>query len=454
MHLPDRLTLKQRVLTAGMWSLGGHGLSQAIRFGSNLLMTRLLVPDMFGIIAIAMLVIVGLAMLSDLGIKQSVIQSSRGGDPAFLNTAWVIQIYRGAGLCTVALAVALILLLMNRAGMVPERSVYADPILPYVISVLSVVTLIGGFQSTKFFEATRNILLGPVTRIELAAQVVGLVCTVLWAVIDRSIWCLIFGQICALIAGTVMSHTWLPGSRNRWQWDPAAAHEIIHFGKWIVASSILGFLVNNGDRLLLGALLSPTTLGVYVIAFSIFSSIDQVVTKIVGDLAYPALSEISRQGPDRLKPSYYRFFVMISAFSYSCAGILIVSGQSIIDLLYDTRYQQAGWILQILAVAIVTMPFRLTAVSLLALGLSRSFFMISVLRLLILFLITPIAFHFFGLSGALGSIVASYLSTVPISIAYSVKYRFFDLRKELLMLVTLGAGMILGEGIRIAASHL
>ena len=60
-----------------------------LRFGSNLLLTRLLVPKMFGVMAVAMLVIIGLAMFSDLGLKPSVVHSRRGNEPVFLNTAWV-----------------------------------------------------------------------------------------------------------------------------------------------------------------------------------------------------------------------------------------------------------------------------------------------------------------------------------------------------------------------------
>src|SRR6266571_1268363 len=151
MHMPtlNRISLKRKILNAGVWSLAGYGLSQAIRFGSNLLMTRLLVPEMFGVMAIATTVMVGLAMFSDVGLKQSVIQSKRGNDPDFLNTAWVIQILRGFVLWVFAICVSLLIFLADRIGMVPKDTVYADPILPYVIAILSITAVIGGFQSTK-----------------------------------------------------------------------------------------------------------------------------------------------------------------------------------------------------------------------------------------------------------------------------------------------------------------
>jgi O-antigen/teichoic acid export membrane protein len=318
MPSPDQLFLRQRVLNAGTWRLTGYALSQIIRLGSNLLMTRLLVPEMFGIIAIASLFITGLAMFSDLGVKQSVIQSKRGADSTFLNTAWVIQILRGVALCCAGVCIALLLSFANFFGLIQKHSVYANPSLPYVIAILSVTTVIAGVQSTKLFEANRNLSLAYVTKIELVSQIIGLLCMLGWTFIDRSIWALVAGTVGSWIASSVLSHTWLPGNSNRWQWDKSAAHEIIHFGKWIVVSSILGFLVSSGDRLILGGLVSPELLGVYVIAYTIFSSVAQIVSGMIGDIAYPALSEVIRERPASLKLIYYRLFTVIASFLYFC----------------------------------------------------------------------------------------------------------------------------------------
>src|SRR5262245_7114403 len=129
--------LKRRVVAASAWSLTRHGISLVIRFGSNLVMTRLLVPEMFGVMAIATIVMVGLAMFSDLGLKQSIVQSQRGSDTAFLNTAWILQIARGFVLWIIALGISMMIYYGSRAGMVPRDSVYADLSLPWVIVALS-----------------------------------------------------------------------------------------------------------------------------------------------------------------------------------------------------------------------------------------------------------------------------------------------------------------------------
>ena len=144
---PGQTPLRRRVLNAGGWTFAGYGLSVAIRFGSSLLLTRLLVPEMFGVMAIATVVMIGLAMFSDFGLAQSVVRSERGGEPLFLNTAWAVQILRGILLWLVALVVSALLVFANHIGIALKGSVYADPILPYVvIAILSISALFDGIQ--------------------------------------------------------------------------------------------------------------------------------------------------------------------------------------------------------------------------------------------------------------------------------------------------------------------
>jgi O-antigen/teichoic acid export membrane protein len=443
-------SLKRRVLEATAWSFANFGLGQVIRFGSSLLMTRLLVPEMFGVMAIAMMVMSGLAMFSDLGLKQNIIQSGRGNDPAYLNTAWAITIIRGLLLWLLALCIALFIVAANHVGLVPKASAYADPILPYVIAIVSFTAIITGFQSTKFAEANRYLSLGRITQIQIAAQIIGLLCMITWALIDRSIWALVAGTICSSFTATLLSHTLLPGVTNRWHWDRSALLEIVHFGKWMFLTSIFGFIGSNADRILLGGFVDSITLGVYVIALNIFSSIVVLVYRLIGDVSFSALSEVVRDRPLDLKRSYYRMHVIIGSFSYFCSGILIFSGHNLINFLYDPRYEQAGWMLEVLAVALLQVPFELVCYCLLALGMPRLFTQLGAMRVVGAYVLIPLGFHFFGTTGAICGFTASYFTSLPAIIYYQIKHDFFDPIREVTLLSVLPIGMIFGKGMSYA----
>jgi O-antigen/teichoic acid export membrane protein len=443
----EPLTLKQRVLNAGAWSLAGYALSFAIRLGSNLFMTRQLLPEMFGVMAIATMVLTGLAMFSDVGLKPSIVQSKRGDEPIFLNTAWVTQILRGGVLWCFAIGLSALIPLAAHLGLIPKGSVYDNPSLPYVVAALSVTTIIAGFESTKMLQAGRNLALAKITGIEVSAQLFGLLVMVAWVLVDRSIWALVSGSVAASTARTLLSHVWLPGMTNRWQWDREVFAEIIKFGKWIFLSTVLYFVVSNGDRMVLGAVIDANALGIYAIAFLIFSSVDQVLTKIIVDVSFPALSEVARHRSSKLTEAYYRFHLIIASFTYFFCGVLMVSGHVLIELLYDRRYEQAGWILEILAVALLTLPFRIATQCFLALGHSRVYFYLHTTRLIGLFVALPIGFHLWGLRGAVWGIVFSYFASLPQTLFYAASFGLFDLRKELLALALLFVGLISGEAL-------
>lgn len=454
MSSSDRISLKKRVFNASAWSLGGYGLTQAIRFASNLVLTRLLVPETFGVMSIAQLLLVCLVMLTDFGFHVSLIQSNRGGDPLFVNTIWVTQIVRGVLLWFVALAISLFLIFANKTGVVPKNGVYADPSLPYVIAITALSTIIRGAQSTKLYEASRELSLGRITRIEILSQVAGLLLLFGWLVFNRSIWALVASSLCSAIISTLLSHIWLPGIANRWEWDRTSFNEILNFGKWIFLSSLLGFFAYNSDRFLLAGIVSVRLFGIYVIAYLIFSVIDQVLNKIISDVSFAALSEVARERPAELTAKYYGFYVPIALFSYFCSGFLLISGPKLIGFLYDPRYAEAGWILQIFALALLTGPLRLAAQSFLILGMGNVHSYIHAARLVSLYVGIPLGVHFFGFPGGVWATVLAYFSTLPLTIAYAAKTGLFDIRKELVLLPAILVGVIVAMIFNVALDQI
>ena len=94
------------VSRGALWTMLGFTAIQAIRLGSSLILTRLLFPEAFGLMALVTVFVIGLELLSDAGILQSIIRHPKAEEPRFLHTAWTIQVYRGVTLYLCALALA------------------------------------------------------------------------------------------------------------------------------------------------------------------------------------------------------------------------------------------------------------------------------------------------------------------------------------------------------------
>ena len=152
-----------RVLRSASWMVIGYGGSQALRLAANLVLTRLLFPEAFGLMALVSVVSIGLSLFSDVGVGPSIAQSKRGDDPDFLNTAWTIQVTRG-------------LLLWGLTGLIawPMAQFYAAPELTLYLPIAGIGLMIAGFNPTRIETANRHLLVGRLTVLELTSQVIGI----------------------------------------------------------------------------------------------------------------------------------------------------------------------------------------------------------------------------------------------------------------------------------------
>jgi len=447
----NSIPLRNRIVHAASWTTGGHVLGQFLRLASNLIMTRILVPEMFGVMAIANVVMIGLALMSDVGIRQHIIQSKNSDSEDFLNTAWVTQIARGGVLWIIALIISLILINFTGSNWWLADSVYSDPILPYVIAVLSFSAVIRGLESTKVALANRNLAMKQVVKIELISQASGIALMIAWTFVDRSIWALVAGALASSILKTILSHAFLLGHNNRIHFDQESFLEIFHFGKWVFITSILGFLSVNGDRLLLGGLVNSATLGVYVIAFFILNSFQQIITKLIGNVAFPVFSEVVRERPETLKRTYYKFRLVFDLVILLTTGFLFAAGHLIIQVLYDDRYITSGHMLEILCISLFTLRYSLAGQCFMAMGKPKLLAPIILIRVIILFVFVPIGFDLWGLDGALWVIGSSVLFPLPLTLYFKIKFGLFDIGRELMVLPSLvvgyGLGTILNSGV-------
>jgi O-antigen/teichoic acid export membrane protein len=160
-------SLRQRMLHASGWILSSSLVSQALRLASSLVLTRLLVPQAFGLVAAVQTLYFALVMFSDLGVWQSVVNRQRAMDARFLGTAMSVQLLRGALLALVVLALALgIHVAAGRDAFTPG-TVYADPRLPWMMSVFALSALLQGAESMHLATAQRDLRTGQLVRLEL-----------------------------------------------------------------------------------------------------------------------------------------------------------------------------------------------------------------------------------------------------------------------------------------------
>jgi len=374
-------------------------------------------------------------MLSDVGIEQSVVQNERGDDRDFLDTAWTLHVGRGVLLWLFAVVLAW-----------PASHFYAEPQLLYLLPVGALNVVVQGFASTSLFTLRRHLQVDRLMAVELFAQGSGLLVTIPWAWVSPSVWAIIAGGLAAALARTGASYYVDVGYRNRFGWDRSAIDAILEFGKWIFGSSMLFFVSRQGDRVLLGRFIGMGPLGVYSIAVFLSEALGMAVTKVTHGIFYPVFSEVRRNQPDRLREIYYKTRLRLDLLSLPALGFLTMTGSWIVELLYDDRYIDAGWMLEVLCVRVamscVLVPCE---TCLFSMGHTRYGFFQNVFRSLWIVIGVPLGWHFFGIEGV---VWATALSEVPVWIVLWLPFARLGLlrpAREALALAAFAAGMLIGH---------
>lgn len=383
-------TIKKQAISGTAWTILGYGTSQSLRLGSNLILTRLLVPELFGLMALVSVFLMGLNLFSDVGIYPSIIQNKRGEDPTFLNTAWTIQVIRGFGLWIGCLLIAF-----------PVAQFYEEPRLQLLLPIVGLNSIINGFNSTNLPILQRRMEIGKLIRFELGIQIISLVVMITWAWFSPSIWALVVGNLVSTTVEMFWSHRLLKNFSQGFAWDKEVIKELTSFGKWIFISTAMTFLASEIDRLVLGKLFTLEMLSFYIIAFTFADIPRQIVSKLSFQVLYPVIVKYASLPRKVLREKMMKPRWLMLLGQAIALTMLVSFGDYLITTLYDARYVQATWILPILALGLWPLMLSITSdKALLAIGSPNYAAWGNLLKFIYMAIALPLGFHFYGILGA------------------------------------------------------
>lgn len=422
--------LRARALRGTALTFASFGGTNFLRLGSNLILTRLLFPEAFGLMALVQVFMSGLQMFSNIGIRTSVIQNARGDDEDFLNTAWTIQVLRGAVLWLAACALA-----------VPASRLYEEPLLAQMLPIVGLTALIAGFTTTKVHSANRHLILGRITVLELSIQAVSICVTIILAFMMRSVWALVIGGVISSLIHVVVTWNALPGIRNRFFIDRSAFSDIFHFGKYIFLSTVAGFAINQGDRAILGGYVSLAELGIYSIGFFLGT----VPLLFSGMISRKVVFPLYRMRPPtesaENQAQIFKARRLVVGGSMLLTFPLAIIGIPLVEFLYDPRYHLAGPIVTLFCLAAVPQIIvKGYGGILLAHGDSKRHFVLLTLTAMAQLTLLFTGVIWAGLFGAILATGLAVLLTYPLGVFFINRYNAWDSFGEL-SFMALGLGI-------------
>lgn len=411
-------------------------LTNLLRALSSVVLTRLLMPEVFGIAGIIASITFTFGMVSDLGFQAFVVRHPDGDKPRFLNTIWTMAVLRST-----ILTVALLALAPTVAGL------FGKPELTPVIATSALIFIIEGCASLTLLTALRHRMILRLSLLELAVLLLQIGLSFVLAYMWRSYWAILVSMLVSSGLKTLLSYLLFPNSLRKPEFDRQYMRDLWGFARFVTGSSMITLLLMQTDKVILGRLMPLDDFGFYILAGNLAAAPLAFTTAYASRVLFPAYSQLWRDQSDNLKAEFYDRRRIPSLLYTFAAGGLIGSAPLLIAILYDPRYEASALYLQLLA---ITPLFALASnagnEALTATGHIKVTFQASIAKLAWFCVAGPAGYE---LGGVVGLVIAIGLMEIP-----AVLFKWFrmhqvdllDLKQELFFLAAGVAGFAVGAG--------
>ena len=394
-------SISTRAFRSGIWvglaGVAGFG----IAFVRGIILARLLSPDIFGLMAICLIVTRFLDIFTETGFGAALVQR-QGQFEAARDTAFTLSIVRA-----IALAVGMYLI----APAVAEF--YSEPVLVPAIRLAGLTFLCRGVYNLNTVALQKDLNFQRLSYLDLATMLADLVVSVALAYWLRSVWALVLAQLFTAATGSLLSYVFVR-ARLRLRFDRAIAQELFRYGRYITGSAVLLFITRELDSALIGRRLGMEALGFYTIAFSLANLPSTFLAKVLAKVYFPLFSHLQNDIP-RLRGEYVRGVQLITLIAVPASVATVAIAPEILSALYGTKWMSAATPLRILAVfGCCRALAMLNGYLYNAIGKPEIGFWIGVGRLLAVVALLPPLTQMYGLVGA------SVAVTVPMVLQYAL----------------------------------
>jgi len=312
-HLIPDGDLTSQTVWSGAWKFAINVGTRSLQLIVLIVLGNLLAPRDFGLMGIALLVLAGMRRFSRLGIKQALIQHEKDDVDRYLDTVFGISIARGLVLAALILASAPLV-----------ARVFGEPRVVPLLQFLAISPLFVGVVNPGTVYFDKDLQFHKKFVYEMGGSIVRFAVAIAWAYVYRDVWALVVGYVAANAVRTGLSYVIHP-YRPRLGLDTGMAAELLHYGKWITASNVVSFLLDEGDDAVVGGVIGATALGFYKYGYRIGNAPATEVSRVIGDVMFSSFSKL-QDDVEALESALIRTIRVTSAFSFPTAiGIVIVA---------------------------------------------------------------------------------------------------------------------------------
>jgi O-antigen/teichoic acid export membrane protein len=405
---------------------------QFIAFIATIILTRLLGPRVFGLLAIGLFWSSLLSLRNKFGLTQAGIrQPELNGE--LLGTYYALDLSLTGISLMLGLGVAVVF----------TQTIYAsDPAVGLVIAVMTIAEALPALVNPLGLALEKDLQLSRFTLVYLVSTIFSYALGIFLAWAGAGLWSLLvmnLANVCLTVIGVYLVCRWrLPQVFNmRWRFSRPMARRLLRQGVPIgLANMGTANIVNQYDNFLIGTFVSPTILGYYDRAYRLSQWPNILLTQVLVRIGFITFARVQTDQP-RLTHAMRLSMWVITTFGVPIALVLAFGASEIVELLYGPGWAISSFFLRFLAIYTLFSPFISLAGSLAyAAGNMRMTVGITAAQVItILGVATALTF----MLGAIGTVLGVGI-TIAVGFAVSALYIFR--RLPLSVMATFGAPVL------------
>lgn len=260
------MSIQREILVGTAWVAAARWGIRGLGVVSTMVLARLLVPDDFGLVALATMVAGMIAIFAEVGMLLHLIREP-DPDRTHFDTVWTLRLMLGGSLAAVIFLVAPF-----------AADWFNDPRLETVLRWLALPSLMQGLQNPGVVWFRKNLDFRRDFLFLLSQKVVSFAVALSAAALLRDYRALVAGIVAGGAAGLLMSFVMHP---FRPRFDLSRTRAVWHFSTWTLAHHIADYLSRQIDTLILGRFRPSADVGLYSVSLDL-------ATSPVNELALPA----------------------------------------------------------------------------------------------------------------------------------------------------------------------
>ncbi|NJO52295.1 MAG: lipopolysaccharide biosynthesis protein [Leptolyngbyaceae cyanobacterium RM2_2_4] len=316
--------LKGRSVRGATVTMVAQGFKFVLRTGSTAVLARLLVPQDYGLIGMATVVVGFAQIFKDLGLANATVQKAEVTHAQVSTLFWL----------NMGMSMIVALIVAVTAPVVAWF--YDDSRLIWVTAALASTFVFGGLAVQHQALLRRQMRFNTIAKIDISSMTVSAGAAVVAALLGAGYWSLVVGEIARAatdVIGSWLTCGWRPGRMQL----KSGVGSMVAYGGNLTAFNVVNYFSRNLDNVLIGKYWGAAQLGLYAKAYQLVLLPIQQINIPVTNVALPALSRLQLE-PERYCNYYYKAILLITTVGMPIVAFMFASADKVILLLLGDQW--------------------------------------------------------------------------------------------------------------------